>query len=93
MARCRHRWDHITKEYARMKVIADAGYKPIRVMYYYPNRDQAKKIQSAIETLYAGVGGHYFYGDKAWEYVKTRTGIDLYGILENIAEENTNEKK
>ncbi len=78
--------DHITKEHTRMKVIADAGYKPIRVMFYYPNRNQAKKIQSTLETLYAGVGGHYYYGDKAWSYVKAMTEINLYEILENIAE-------
>jgi len=37
--------DHITKEHTRMQAVCDAGYKPVRVMFYYPNRDQAVRIQ------------------------------------------------
>jgi hypothetical protein len=81
--------DHITKEHTRIKVISKAGYKPIRVMFYYPNRQQARKIQDALETLYRGINGEYHYGDNAWHYVKNRTGIDLKIILEQIAKENT----
>lgn len=81
--------DHITKEHTRIKVIKDAGYVPIRVMFYYPNRAQAIKIQQTLETLYEGVDGHYFYGDSAWEYVKNTTGVDLKAILTKIADENT----
>ncbi len=81
--------DHITKEHTRISVISDAGYTPIRVMFFYPNRAQAIRIQKTLETLYSGIGGHYYYGDSAWEYVKTRTGVDLKDILELLAEENT----
>ncbi|WP_333805195.1 ApaLI family restriction endonuclease [Sulfurospirillum sp.] len=81
--------DHITKEHTRIKVIHAAGYNPIRVMFYYPNREQAMRIQSTLETLYKGIGGEYYHGNRAWEYVKNRTGIDLKKILEKIAEENT----
>jgi hypothetical protein len=56
-------------------------------MFYYPNREQAIKIQSTLETLYKGIGGQYYYGDSAWEYVKERTGIDLKDILEKIVKE------
>lgn len=80
--------DHITKEHTRIKVIAEAGYKPIRIMFYYPNRQQAIRIQQTLETLYKGIGGEYHYGDDAWTYVSTRTGIDLKEILERIAEES-----
>lgn len=76
--------DHITKEWTRVKVIKDAGYTPIRIMFYYPQRSQAKKIQETLETLYIGIGGEYFYGDKAWEYIKDYTGIDLLEILQEI---------
>ena len=79
--------DHITKEHTRIKVIANAGFIPIRVMFYYPNRDQAKRIQQALETLYKGVGGYYHYGDGAWDYVHKRTGVDLKAIFEKIADE------
>jgi len=81
--------DHITKEHTRIKAIADAGYTPIRVMFYYPNREQAIRIQQTLETLYTGVGGEYYYGDGAWDYIKEQTGIDLKAILEKLAEENT----
>ncbi|MGI8538402.1 MAG: ApaLI family restriction endonuclease [Rubrobacteraceae bacterium] len=60
--------DHITKEHTRIQVIHEAGYVPIRVMFYYPNRDQEIRIQRALATLYAGIDGRYYYGDCAWEY-------------------------
>ena len=56
--------DHITKEHTRMQNVKAAGYKPIRVMFYYPNRRQAQRIQQTLETLYVGVGGEYHYGGK-----------------------------
>ena len=81
--------DHITKEHTRIRVIKGHGYKPIRVMFYYPNRTQAIRIQKTLETLYAGVNGEYYAGDSAWAYVHERTGIDLLHILTEIADENT----
>lgn len=82
--------DHITKEHTRIKVISAAGYKPIRIMFYYPNREQAVNIQKTLETLYKGIGGEYYYGDEAWNYVKNKTGIDLEQILEELALEVEN---
>ena len=79
--------DHITKEHTRILAISAAGYTPIRVMFYYPNRDQAVKIQKTLETLYAGVAGNYYFGDVAWAYVRERTGVDLKAILEELAKE------
>jgi len=76
--------DHITKEHTRIQNIKDAGYKPIRVMFYYPNRTQAQHIQKTLETLYAGAGGEYHYGDDDAEYVEQYTGINLQEILESI---------
>jgi hypothetical protein len=58
-------------------------------MFYYPNRTQAIRIQETLETLYEGVGGEYYFGDAAWNYVRDKTGIDLKGILEEIANERT----
>lgn len=80
--------DHITKEHTRIRAIKDHGLNPIRVMFYYPNRDQAIRIQETIKTVYQGVGGECYMGDDAWEYVKAKTGIDLKEILFRIAEEN-----
>ena len=81
--------DHITKEHTRIATIAEAGYTPVRVMYYYPNRRQAIRIQETLSTLYQGIGGQYYFGDMAWDYVFNRTRIDLKAILEMLADENT----
>ena len=87
--------DHITKEHTRVKAIKAKGYKPIRVMFYYPQREQAKRIQETLKTLYTGVSGMYYAGDEAWDYVKKYTGIDLKNILTEIADkrikQNANE--
>jgi hypothetical protein len=80
--------DHITKEHSRIQAIVDAKYIPVRVMFYYPNREQAMRIQRTLETLYRGVGGEYHRGEQAWNYVKSRTGVDLLAILAKIAKEN-----
>lgn len=79
--------DHIAKEHTRLQAVCDAGFAPVRVMFYYPNRDQAIRIQQALETLYKGAGGRYYYADSAWTYVKTETGINLKRIIEELAEE------
>lgn len=81
--------DHITKEHTRVKNIKAAGYVPVRVMFYYPNRSQAIKIQQVLEDIYKSVGGEYYFGDSAWEYMKRATGIDLLNILHRIAEMKT----
>jgi hypothetical protein len=81
--------DHITKEHSRLQAVAAAGYKPIRIMFYYPNRTQAVRIQQALQTLYLGVHGEYHFGDGAWEFVRAYTGVDLKSILEQIAREPT----
>lgn len=80
--------DHITKEHTRVQVIKKSGFKPIRIMFYYPLREQAKRIQETLKTLYNGVGGEYYGGDEAWEYLKTYTGVDLKAILTEIAQAN-----
>ena len=77
--------DHITKEHTRMRSVSDAGYKPVRVMFYYPHREQAIRIQQTLESLYRSVQGEYHYGDAAWKYVLNRTEINLLGILTDLA--------
>jgi len=85
--------DHITKEHARLKTIKEAGYTPIRVMFYYPNRTQAIRIQESLQTMYKGMDGKYFFGNAAWNFIKEKTKVDLKGILSEIAEENIKSKK
>lgn|SRR5574344_513393 len=79
--------DHITKEHTRVKVISKHNYKPIRIMFYYPQREQAIRIQETLKTLYKGIQGEYYAGDEAWSFIKKYTDIDLKSILEKIAEE------
>lgn len=83
--------DHITKEHTRVQVISQKNYKPIRVMFYYPQREQAIHIQETLKTLYKGIGGEYYAGDDAWNFIKTYTGFDLKEILEKIADEKRSE--
>ncbi|MDR1100210.1 MAG: ApaLI family restriction endonuclease [Treponema sp.] len=49
--------DHITKEHTRIQAIKSHGLIPIRVMFYYPNREQAIRIQETLKTTYNGIGG------------------------------------
>lgn len=81
--------DHITKEHTRLATVKNAGFHPIRIMFYYPNRAQAIRIQQTLQTLYDGVDGEYYFGDSAWQYVKDQTGCDLLTILEELAKDNT----
>lgn len=81
--------DHITKEHTRIRAVAQAGYTPVRLMYYFPNRDQAIRIQAAIRDLYKANNGLYYSGEEAWKHLEETTSVDLLKILEDIAAENT----
>lgn len=83
--------DQITKEHTRVRVIKEHGYTPIRVMFYYPQREQAIKIQDTLKTLYSGVDGEYYAGDDAWNYLLQISGYDLKSILIEIAERRDSE--
>lgn len=77
--------DHIIKEHTRIKVIKSYGYTPIRLMFYYPNRKQSRKIQETIKTLYDGIVGEYYFGNEAWIHIHKTTGVNLLQILKDIA--------
>ena len=79
--------DHISKEHARLRCVAASGYTPVRVMFYEPNRTQAKKIQAKLEALYREEGGEIYSGKRAWEWIHSFTGTDLHGILQRMDEE------
>lgn len=80
--------DHITKEHTRIKVISSAGFIPIRIMFFEPNRDQAKRIQYALADIYKANNGFYYSGYNAWKYLEKETGIDLLSILNKISQQN-----
>ncbi len=81
--------DHITKEHTRVAAIQSQGFTPIRIMFYYPNRGQAIRIQKTLETLYKGVGGEYYYGERAWNHLLQTTDINLQQILVDIVSKRT----
>ena len=56
-------------------------------MFFEPNRKQAIKIQEKLKSLYLDVGGQYYSGEDAWNFVKNETGVNLKGIFEDIANE------
>jgi len=85
--------DHITKEHTRVKAIESYGYAPIRVMFYYPQREQAKRIQATLKTIYTGVKGQYYGGEEAWNFINKYTGFDLKEILTKIADKRTPENE
>lgn len=69
--------DHITKEHTRLKAIQAAGYHPIRLMFFKPQREQAIRIQNTLETIYYALNGEYFSGEEAWDKLKKVSGFDL----------------
>ena len=78
--------DHIKKEHKRVQIIKEAGYVPVRIMFFEPNREQAIKIQTKLKKLYEDIGGEYYSGEDAWYYLKKKTGIDLKKIFEKLKE-------
>lgn len=55
-------------------------------MFFEPNRVQAIKIQEKIKKLYQDIGGEYYSGELAWEYLKVNTGIDLKKLFLKMKE-------
>lgn len=83
--------DHIAKERTRVQAIKEQGYVPIRIMFYYPQRKQAIKIQTDLAALYDEVGGRYYCGPAAWHYIHWYTGINLFEILTEIERSRYND--
>jgi len=78
--------DHIKKEHKRVQIIKEAGFVPIRIMFFEPNRTQAIREQMKVKKLYEDFGGEYYSGNDAWNYLKKETGIDLKNIFEKLKE-------
>lgn len=76
--------DHINKEKKRVLSVVNAGYTPVRIMFYKPNRSQSQRIQLGIKKVYLGLGGYYYSGIDAFNYVYHMTGIDLLKIISEI---------
>lgn len=77
--------DHINKEHTRLKVIKKAGYKPIRMMFYSPNRRQARDIQNKLRNMYKDMDGEFYEHEDAWNHLTRKTNINLKDMLMSIA--------
>ena len=78
--------DHVAKEQAKLRTVVAAGYRPVRLSFFEPSRLQARRIQASLAALYVELGGLYLAGAPAWEYVKNRTGVDLWHALTTAQE-------
>ncbi|EPX83890.1 restriction endonuclease R XbaI [Salipiger mucosus DSM 16094] len=74
--------DHVRKEAQRVEATRDAGYTPVRLMFFEPKRPSAIRIQKNLAAHYRGVGGSYHKGDDAFRFIREQTGIDLRTILQ-----------
>lgn len=75
--------DHISKEETKVHAILNAGLVPVRVMYFMPQRREARRIQERIIRLYRE-HGHAYISNGAWDYVQEYTGFNLKGFLEEL---------
>lgn len=76
--------DHINKEHGRMRAVSALGYKPIRLMFFMPEREQALRIQSKLRALYAEEGGEYYGGEEAWVFFEQYAKVDLRSLIRTI---------
>ena len=81
--------DHKNKENNKIKGIINEGYIPVRVMFFMPERQQAKKIQEKIISFYKDAGEAYI-GEDAFKYIKNYSGIDIKNIFEEFLKSNQN---
>ncbi|MCT8136479.1 ApaLI family restriction endonuclease [Anaerobacillus sp. CMMVII] len=72
--------DHKNKENNKVKCIVSEGLIPVRVMFFMPERTQARKIQERIISIFKEQGEAYI-GEEAFEYIKDYSGIDIKEIL------------
>jgi hypothetical protein len=72
--------DHVNKEIAKARAIADAGYTPIRVTFYEPIHETSIATEAQINNVYRTLGEVYL-GDDAWHYVHEYTGVDLRKVI------------
>lgn len=75
--------DHKKKEENKIKGIVNEGYIPVRVMFFMPEREQAKKIQEKVISLYRESGEAYI-GEDAFKYIKDYSGIDIKKIFKKF---------
>ncbi|MHA6346394.1 ApaLI family restriction endonuclease [Roseivivax sp. CAU 1761] len=74
--------DHVRKENARLQATIEAGYRPVRLMFFLPTTAAAAKIQARLQASYKDAGGIYAGGAAAFAFISRRTGVDLRGAMQ-----------
>ena len=74
--------DHKNKENNKIKCIIKNELIPVRVMFFMPERTQARRIQKQIISIFEDHGEAHI-GEEAFEYVKDYSGINLKLLLQN----------
>lgn len=46
----------------------------------------SSSLAETLKTVYKGIGGEYYAGEDAWEYIREFMGVDLLKILSDIAD-------
>lgn len=72
--------DHVRKERDKVLSIVKHGLIPVRVMFYFPQRKQARRIQERILALFKK-HGEFYVEQAAWGYINDYTGYDLLSII------------
>lgn len=78
--------DHVRKERDKLQCLVALDMIPVRVMFYYPQRRQAQRIQEKLLAQYREYGEAYVEGD-AWRYIQEYTGYDLLSIIIDTIED------
>ena len=67
-----------------MQTVRNAGYKPIRAMFYYPNRVRAQRIQKNLGNSLRRCRRRIPLWKRHMNYIQKYTGVDLKDVLEKI---------
>ena len=72
--------DHKNKEFTKVDLIKQMGYKPIRLTFYLPELAQSLLAQKNIINYYK-THGEAYTGEEAFDYINKMANIDLIKII------------
>ena len=72
--------DHKNKEFRKVDLIKQMGYKPIRLTFYLPELVQSLLTQKNIINYYK-THGEAYTGEEAFDYINKMANIDLIKII------------
>ena len=72
--------DHKAKEYRKVDLLVEKGYKPIRLTFFLPELARSLNTQRQIIEYYDKYGETYT-GNEAFEYLNKLAGINLMKLI------------